>query len=65
MELTDPGLIVLLVVVALALFALVVVGWPHRGGRLARGAVRGGQVLLLNVVVVALAGAALNDQYRF
>ena len=65
MELTDPGLIVLLGVVARARFALVVVGGPHRGGHLARGAVRGGQVLLLNVVVVALAGAALNDQYLF
>lgn len=65
MELTDPGIIVVLVVVALALFALVVIGWPHWGGRLARGAVRGGQVLLLNVIVVALAGVALNDQYLF
>jgi S-formylglutathione hydrolase FrmB len=64
-ELTDPGVIVVLVLVALTLFALVVVGWPRWGGRVAHGAVRGVQVVLLNVVVVALAGAALNDQYLF
>ncbi|HET7762430.1 MAG TPA: alpha/beta hydrolase-fold protein [Phycicoccus sp.] len=65
MELTQTGPVVVLVVVALGLFALVVVGWPRRGGRAARGVVRGGQVLLLNLVVVALAGALLNDQYLF
>ena len=65
MELTDAGLLVALGLVALALFVLLVIGWPRWGGRVARGAIRGVQVLLLNVLVVALAGAALNDQYLF
>ncbi len=65
MELTDPGLIVLLVVLALALFALIIIGWPRWGNRLGHFGIRAVQVLLLNVFVVALAGAALNDQYLF
>ena len=65
MELTDTSLLVLLGMLALGLFVLVVVGWPRRGGRVARGATRGAQVVVLNLLVVALCGAALNDQYLF
>jgi pimeloyl-ACP methyl ester carboxylesterase len=64
-ELTQSGPVVVLVLVALGLFALVVAGLPRWGGRVLQRVVRGGQVLLLNLVVVALAGAALNDQYLF
>ncbi len=65
MELTDPGVVVVIAVVAVALFALVVSGRPrlrHRGMRLAT---RSGQVLLLNAVVVLLSFVVLNDQYVF
>ena len=65
MELTDTSLIVLLALLALGLFVLVVVGWPRWGGRVARGATRGVQVVMLNVLVVTLCAAALNDQYLF
>lgn len=65
MELTSPGPIIVFAVIALLLFVLLVLGWPRRGGRAARAAVRGGQVLLLNVTVVALCFAVLNDQYVF
>ena len=65
MELTDTSLIVLLATLALALFALVVAGLPRWGNGVARAVVRGVQVVLLNLLVVALAGAALNDQYLF
>jgi len=65
MELTDPGPIVLLSVLALVIFGLVVAGLPRWGSGISRAAVRGVQVVLLNVLVLALAGAALNDQYLF
>jgi len=65
MELTDASLLVLLGVIALALFGLLVAGLPSSRRPVVAGAVRGAQVLLLNVVVVAMAGAALNDQYLF
>ena len=65
MELTDPGVIVLLAGLALVLFALVVAGLPRWGNAGVQAVVRGVQVVLLNVLVVALAGAALNDQYLF
>lgn len=65
MAITDPSLLVLLGLIALVLFGLVVVGVPRLGNRAARGATRGVQVIVLNLVVVALCGAALNDQYLF
>jgi S-formylglutathione hydrolase FrmB len=64
-ELTDTSLVVVLAVLALALFGLVVAGVPHIGRPPVRLALRAAQVLLLNVLVVALCGAALNDQYFF
>ena len=65
MELTDNSLIVLLGILAVVVFALVVVGLPRWGNTVVRAAVRGVQVVLINLLVVALAGAALNDQYLF
>ncbi|NUO33665.1 MAG: hypothetical protein HOQ27_01120 [Dermatophilaceae bacterium] len=65
MELTDTSLVVLLSVLALAVFALVVAGVPREGRRPVQLTLRAAQVLLLNVLVVALCGAALNDQYFF
>lgn len=65
MELTDSSLILLLGGLGLVVFVLLVIGWPHWGNRYVRAATRGVQVLLLNVLVVAVCGAALNDQYLF
>ena len=65
MKLTDVSLIVLLGLIALSLFALVVVGWPRWAGRVANGVTRGIQVVVLNLLILALCGAALNDQYIF
>lgn len=65
MELTDTSLIVLLGILAVVVFALVVLGRPRRGNTIVRAGVRGVQLVVLNVLVVALAGAALNDQYLF
>lgn len=65
MELTDAGPLVILAVLASALFALVVVGWPRWRRRGARALSRGVQVLALNVIVVVLALVVLNDQYVF
>ncbi|MEO5744516.1 MAG: alpha/beta hydrolase-fold protein [Terracoccus sp.] len=65
MELTDTSLLVVLALVALGLFVLVVVGWPRWGGHVARGAIRGAQVVVLNLLVVTLCAAALNNQYLF
>ena len=65
MELTETGPLVLLSVLALVVFGLVVAGLPRRGSPVGRAVIRGVQVALLNVLVLALAGAALNDQYLF
>ena len=65
MELTDTSLIVLLGLLALVTFGLIVAGRPHWGSGADQGATRAGQVIVLNVLVVALCGAALNDQYVF
>ncbi|MEW1955486.1 alpha/beta hydrolase-fold protein [Terrabacter sp. NPDC080008] len=65
MELTDTSLVVLLALLAVAAFGLIVAGSPRRGGPVVRGVVRALQVVALNVFVLALAGAALNDQYLF
>jgi predicted esterase len=64
-ELTDAGPIVILSILAVTLFALVVIGWPRPPIRGLRAGSRAGQVLLLNAVVVTLALAILNDQYVF
>lgn len=65
MELTDPGVVVIIAAVVLVLFVLVVAGRPRPRHRLIRITTRTVQVLLLNVVVVVLAFAVLNDQYVF
>lgn len=65
MGLTDTGLVVLLAVVALTLFGIVIAGLPRRGRPVWRGVGRGVEVLVLNVLVVALCGVVLNDQYLF
>jgi len=64
-ELTDTSLIVLLAGLALGLFGVIVAGLPRRGRAVWRGVGRGLQVLVLNVVVAALCGTVLNDQYLF
>ena len=65
MELTDTALLVVLAGLALVVFALVVAGVPNGGGRAVRAVARGGEVIVLNLLVVALCGAALNDEYLF
>lgn len=65
MELTDTSLLVVLAVLAVTVFVLVVAGLPRRGTTVVRAVVRGGQVIVLNLLVVALCGAALNDEYLF
>lgn len=65
MQLTDPRLIVLLGLLASVTFALIVAGWPRWKSRIAQGATRAAQVLVLNVLVLALCGAVLNNQYLF
>lgn len=65
MELTDTSLVVLLGLLVATVFALIVAGLPRRGGPVVRGTVRAVEAVALNVLVVALAGAALNDQYVF
>jgi hypothetical protein len=65
MELTGTPLVVLLVVVAVACFAVIVIGLPRRGRPAVRMVTRGVEVLLLNAVVLGLFGALLNDQYLF
>lgn len=65
MELTDPGVVVIIAVIAVALFIFVLSGRPmlrHHGLRLAA---RSGQLLLLNAIVVLLSFVLLNDQYVF
>ncbi|MEO3936928.1 alpha/beta hydrolase-fold protein [Dermatophilaceae bacterium Soc4.6] len=65
MALTDTSLLVLLAVLGLVVFGAIVAGLPRHGPPVWRGVGRATQVLMLNVLVVALAGAALNDQYLF
>jgi hypothetical protein len=65
MDLTGVPLVVVLVVVAVACFAVVVVGRPRPARQGVAMAVRGGEVLVLNIVVIALVGVILNDQYLF
>lgn len=65
MGLTGWVLLVVLGLIAVVLFALLVAGVPRSGSGVVRGASRAAQVLVLNVVVVLICGAALNDQYLF
>ncbi|EWT07481.1 hypothetical protein N864_00075 [Intrasporangium chromatireducens Q5-1] len=65
MELTDPGPLIILGVLAAAFFTLVVIGWPRPRLRGLRIGIRAVEVLLLNAVVVVTAFALLNDQYVF
>lgn len=65
MGLTDLGLIVVLACAAVALWVLVVLGWPVLRHRTPRLVVRTVQVLFLNALCVTLALAILNDQYVF
>ncbi|MCU1536531.1 MAG: hypothetical protein JWP82_882, partial [Humibacillus sp.] len=65
MELTDPGVLFVLGALALVVFVLVVIGRPRWGNGAVRAGTRAVQVVVLNLVVVALCGAALNDQYLF
>ena len=65
MGLTDQGLPVLLGVLAVVVFVVVATGWPHPRRRAVRVAVRAGQTVVLNALVLLLAGVLLNDQYLF
>src|SRR6478609_3176097 len=65
MELTDSTLVLVLGALGLVVFVLLVIGWPQWGNRYLRATTRAVQVLLLNLLVVALCGAVLNDQYVF
>ena len=63
--LTDQGLPVVLGILAVVVFVVVAAGWPHPSRRWLRVAVRAGQTVLLNALVLVLAGVLLNDQYLF
>ena len=63
--LTGRALPLLLGTLAVGLFVLVVLGRPRPPRRWVRRLARGGEVLVLNLVVVLLAGVVLNDQYDF
>lgn len=63
--LTDAGLPVVVGVLVVGVFVLVSVGWPHPRRRPVRIAVRAGQTVLLNALVLLLAGVLMNDQYLF
>ncbi len=65
MEITDPALPVLLALLAVALLALLVAGWPRVSSRPLAAALRGTQAVVLNLVVVACCGLMLNNQYLF
>lgn len=65
MELTGAMLIVVLAIVAVVLFVVLVIGLPRHGRRWWRLGARAGQLIVLNLAVVALFGALLNDQYYF
>ena len=65
MALTSTGLLVVLGLLALAVFAALVLGRPRLRRRGAQMATRAVSVLVLNVLVLSLAAAALNDQFGF
>src|SRR5689334_25335959 len=65
MGLTDSALPFVLGALALVVFVLVAVGWPSPRRRPLRITVRAAQALLLNALVLVLAGVLMNDQYLF
>ncbi|WP_270888957.1 alpha/beta hydrolase [Pedococcus sp. 5OH_020] len=65
MALTGPSPVVGLGVLAAVVFVLIVIGIPNGANRMVAGASRAVEVITLNVLVIALCGALLNDQYLF
>lgn len=65
MQLTDPSLIVLLALLALATFILLVAGWPHLESRVLQSVARAVQGICLSLLAVGLCAAALNNEYLF
>lgn len=65
MSLTGQSLPTVLAILAIALFAALVVGWPRLRGLWSQRASRGATAVLLNVVVLLFAAVQLNDQYAF
>ena len=65
MSLTSTSLLVVLGLMAAAVFALLVSGRPRLRRRWADVGARGGALLVLNVLVVALVGAGVNDRFAF
>ena len=65
MSLTDPWLLVVIGVLALAALVVLALGLPRTTRRWTGAVVRGGEGLVLSMLVVTLAAAALNDQYSF
>ncbi|MEO5744751.1 MAG: alpha/beta hydrolase-fold protein, partial [Terracoccus sp.] len=65
MQLTDPSLIVLLALLALAAFVLLVAGWPRWRRKSMQVVTRAVQAITVNVLVIALCGVLLNNQYLF
>jgi enterochelin esterase-like enzyme len=70
MSLTGPWLVIVLGVSAALVFSALATGWPRSRSRRGRPtpwptAQRSGGLVLLNLLVLAVAGALLNDQYSF
>lgn len=64
-DLTSGAFVAVLIIVAVALLTVLVLGWPGSPRRWLRRTIRGVEAILLNAVVLLLAGALLNDQYLF
>ena len=65
MSLTSTSLLVVLGALVVGVFALLTAGLPRLRHRWAETGARGGALLVLNLLVVALVGAALNDHFGF
>lgn len=65
MSLTGHAFPALLAVLAVLLLASLVLAWPHTGRRVVDAVLRGVTAVVMNIVVVLLAGTLLNDQYAF
>lgn len=65
MDLTGGALPYVLAFAAVVVFLAVAFGLPHVRRRRGQIVVRVGQTVLLNLLVLALAGVLLNDQYLF
>lgn len=65
MSLTGPAFPALLAVLAVTLFVLLVLGRPRFGRSVLDAVCRGVVAVVMNVIVVLLAGTLLNDQYAF